>query len=276
MKKLFILLLALASFVWAEIEIEMAVRIESFPENLFFDSDDMNKEDYEACSTFYKGKEHGYNDAVYCGYEGLCRSMLDSNILLGWNGGYISFFDGVGSGIEFYVLTGANHTVKEIIEDEFIRYRKCYYFTDNDSIFDSLFAEIDSILVPEINKYKKNEGKQFLLLLYNYGAGWVRPAELAIDGGGSDLFYYYLALDSVNARNAAISGIAPAKYKLESIRVQNHQLSVSPELLGRKFTLFDVNGHELRRGTLQNNMQLPAYPTVIKIQGFGTKLLNSH
>ncbi len=114
------------------------------------------------------------------------------------------------------------------------------------------------------------------MLLYNYGAGWVRPAELAIDGGGSDLFYYYLALDSVNARNAAISGIAPAKYKLETIRVQNQQLSVSPELLGRKFTLFDVNGHELRRGTLQNNMQLPAYPTVIKIQDFGTKLLNSH
>ena len=275
MKKLFILLFVLASIVWAEIEIEMAVRIESFPENLFFDSDDIDKIDFDACSTFYKGKVHGYYGDVDCGDVGLCRSMLDSNILLGWDGGYISFFDGLGSGIEFYVLTGANHTVKEIIEDEFIRYRKCYYFTDNDSIFNSLFAEIDSILVPEINKYKKNEGKQFILLRYNYGAGWVRPAELAIAGGGSDLFYYYLALDSVKVRNAAISSIAPAKYKLESIRVQNHQLSVSPELLGRKFTLFDVNGHELRRGTLQNNMQLPAYPTVIKIQGFGTKLLNS-
>ena len=79
---------------------------------------------------------------------------------------------------------------------------------------------------------------------------------------------------AVSAPDAVISGIAPAKYKLESIRVQNHQLSVSPELLGRKFTLFDVNGHELRRGTLQNNMQLPAYPTVIKIQGLGTKLLS--
>ena len=36
MKKLFIPLLVLVSIVWAKIEIEMAVRIENFPEDLFF------------------------------------------------------------------------------------------------------------------------------------------------------------------------------------------------------------------------------------------------
>ena len=90
---------------------------------------------------------------------------------------------------------------------------------------------------------------------------------------GPDYELIRIATDSVNARNAAISSIAPLKHKLETIHVQNHQLIVSPKLLGREFMLFDVNGHELRRGTLQNNMQLPAYPTVIKIQGFGSKLL---
>ena len=271
MKKLLILLIALASIVWAEIKVEMAVRLENFPEDLFFDSDDMNKEDYEACSTFYKGKVHGHYEAVNCGYEGLCRSMLDSNILLGWNGGYISFFDGLDSGIEFYVLTGATHSVREIIEDEFVHYRKCYYFTDNDSIFNFLFSKIDSLLVPAIDdclQKKKCNTRPFILNFFGGMRDWITP------GPNYELIEF--ALDSVNARNAVISGIAPAKYKLESIRVQNHQLSVSPELLGRKFTLFDVNGHELRRGTLQNNMQLPTYPTVIKIQGFGTKLLNSH
>ena len=105
--------------------------------------------------------------------------------------------------------------------------------------------------------------------------GSVRPAEIAIPGGGCDLCFIGMASDTVKARNAAISSIAPPKYKLETIHVQNHRLTASPKLLGREFTLFDVNGHELRRGTLQNNMQLPAYPTVIKIQGFGTRLLNS-
>ena len=94
-----------------------------------------------------------------------------------------------------------------------------------------------------------------------------------IDGPGPVFEFYDYAMDSVKVRNAAISSIVPAKYKLETIRVQNHRLTISPKLLGRDFVLFDVNGHELRRGTLQNNMQLPAYPTVIKIQGLGTRLL---
>ncbi len=271
MKKLFILLIALVSFVWAEIKIEMAVRVEDFPENLFFNSNDMSERDFEACSTFYKGKVHNYYDAVDCGYEGLCKSMLDSNILLGWNGGYLSFFDGWYSGIEFYVLTGATHTVREVIEDEFVHYRKCYYFTDNDSIFNSLFSKIDSLLVPAINDclQKKKCSTRPLILDFALGEmrGWRTP--------GPNYEFVEIAEDSVNARNAAISSIAPVKYKLEAIRVQNHRLTVSPKLLGREFVLFDVNGHELRRGTLQNNMHVPAYPTVIKIQGFGTKLLNS-
>ena len=92
---------------------------------------------------------------------------------------------------------------------------------------------------------------------------------------GPNYEFGLLAEDTVKARNAAFSSIVPAKYKLETIHVQNCRLTASSKLLGREFTLFDVNGHELRRGTLQNNMQLPAYPTVIKIQGFGTRLLNS-
>ena len=270
MKKLFILFLALASIVWAEIEIEMAVRIENFSENLFFDSDDMSKKDFEACSTFYKGKIRDSYSYVDCGYTGLCRSMLDSNILLGWNGGYLSFFDGWYGGIEFYVLTGAAHTVREIIEDEFVHYRKCYYFTDNDSIFNSLFLKIDSVLVPAVNDCLQKKKCSTRPLILDFALGEMRDWNV---GGGPDFELWKNASNIVNARNAAISSYDPVKYKLETIRVQNHQLIVSQKLLGRKFTLFDVNGHELRRGTLQNNMQLPAYPTVIKIQGFGSRLL---
>ena len=39
------------------------------------------------------------------------------------------------------------------------------------------------------------------------------------------------------------------------------------------FILFDVNGHEIHRGVLKNNMEIPAYPIVIKIQNFGSNLL---
>ena len=271
MKKILILTLVFIATLWAEIKIEIAIRIENLPEELFFDSDDMDENDHEACSVFYKGKVRNDYGGLGCGDAGLCRTMLDSNILLGWTGGYLSFFDGWESGVEFYALTGATHTVREAIEDEFTHYRKCYYFTDNDSIFNSMFAKIDSVLIPAINECSQKGNCIHKTLIFDYGRGRMR--ELITPGPNYE--YGHFAGDTVKARNAAISSFVPFKYKLEAIRVQNHRLTVPPKLLGRKFTLFDVNGHELRRGTLQNNMQLPAYPTVIKIQGFGTRLLNS-
>ncbi len=258
MKKLFILLLALASFVWAEIEIEMAVRVQEMPETLFDfyseDKWDQNCLDFVCLGEYDWGKERF-----------VCPTALDSNILYGWP----SY---EGDIIEFYVLTGATHSWRDVFEDQLKRYRKCAKGAADDSTYNAVIVEIESVLIPEIEKYLQNNEKYSKLIIYDYS---VRTILGRVDGGGPVFEFYDYAMKIVNARNAAISSIAPVKYKFETIRVQNHQLSVSPKLLGREFTLFDVNGHELRRGTLQNNMQLPAYPTVIKIQGFGTKMLNS-
>ena len=257
MKKMFILLLALASIVWAKIDIEAPVRVEELPWEWF---------DWDRFSEEYWNKCWAELDESVCRVceDALCPMILDSNILYG-----LRDFSGF---VEIYILTGATHSWREAFEYLINYYRKCCLMDIDDSTYNALFANIDSVLVPEINKYLQSDGKYSKPLIYRHDMG-VMQGGYRTPGPNYELIEF--ALDSVNARNAVISGIAPAKYKLESIRVQNHQLSVSPELLGRKFTLFDVNGHELRRGTLQNNMQLPAYPTVIKIQGFGTKLLNS-
>ena len=254
MKKIFVLLFALATIVWAETKIEMIVRIENLPEKMF-DFDGWNM-DPDACSNF---------NCWWSSTQSLCPTVLDSNVLYGW--------PYEGECVEFYFLTGATHPWRKVIEDEMDLYRKCLKGEASDSTYNSIFTRIDSILVPEINKRLQDEKKNRILLVYDYRMGWIRQAEIAIPGGGSDLDFIGFATDTVKARNAAISSIAPVKYKLETIRVQNHRLTVAPKLLGRQFTLFDVNGHELRRGILKNNMQLPAYPTVIKIHGFGTQLL---
>ncbi|MBR6449443.1 MAG: hypothetical protein IKS96_05805 [Fibrobacter sp.] len=261
MKKMLVLLFALATIVWAEIKVEKSVRI-NFSKDVFISENEV-EETSEECLFFDKNKVRNDYDVIACGYAGLCRTMLDSNILLGWSGGF--FFD--DGSIEFYVLTGATHSVREIIEDEFVHYKKCYYFTNNDSIFKSIFEKIDSVLVPEINKCSVS--KSGCSLIYDHSTARM----LDLVNGRPNYEFSDFASDTVKARNAAISSIVPFKYKLETIRVQNHRLIAAPKLLGRQFTLFDVNGHELYRGTLKNNMQLPAYPTVIKIQGFGTQLL---
>ncbi|MBR6124561.1 hypothetical protein IKQ19_13370 [Candidatus Saccharibacteria bacterium] len=260
MKKIFILSFVAIATLWAETKIEVAVRID-FPNEMF--SYDFIDEKSEECAKFFE-KHVTTTYGNTCGSGGLCKTALDSNILFGWSYYYCE------QSIEYYILSGATHTLRDAIEEDFLHYKNCNGFTGDDSSYNSIFTRIDSILVPEINKRLQDEKKNRILLVYDHR---VRQAEIAIPGGGSDLEFIGFASDTVKARNAAISSIAPVTYKLKTIRVQSHRLTASPKLLGRQFTLFDVNGHELRHGTLQNNMQLPTYPTIIKIQGFGTRLL---
>lgn len=253
MKKLLILLLALTAIAWAEIEIEVAVRIENLPEKIL-DLDGFSSQN-EYCAELEK-------NACFASEEILCPMLLDVNILYGW-----PYY---GNIIEFYILTGASHALSEAVQNEFNYYRKCGIMVADDSTYNSIFLKIDSVLIPAINDclQKKNCSTKPLIFDFTLGemqSDWRIP--------GPDYELIEMATDSVNARNAAISQLALSVSRHESVRVQNHQLTVSPKLIGRQFMLFDVNGHELRRGTLQNNMQLPAYPTVIKIQGFGTNLL---
>ena len=260
MKKIIVLLFALATIVWAETKIEMIVRIDFSNEMISYDFID---EKSEECAKFFETHvTTTYGNT--CGSGGLCKTALDTNILFGLS--YHMFSE---QSIEFYVLSGATHTLRDAIEEDFLHYKNCNGFTGNDSVFNSIFVKIDSVLVPAINKCNK-KGSLDCVLVYDHSNARMVKWEIA---GNPVYEFHEYAIDSVKARNAAISSIVPFKYKFEAIHVQNRQLTVSPKLLGRQFTLFDVNGHELRRGTLKNNMQLPAYPTVIKIQGFGTRLL---
>ena len=259
MKKILILSLVAVATLWAEIKIEMIVRIDFQKEMFSYDSID---EESEECAKFFEKHVSTTPSGNTCGSGGLCKTALDSNILFGWSYYYFS-----EQSAEYYVLTEATHSWRNVFEDEFNHYRECGGIIANDSAYNDIFTRIDSVLIPAINKCLS--GKSDCALVYDHS----QARMLGLIDGSPIYEFQKFAIDTVKARNAAISSIVPAKYKLESIRVQNHRLTVSPKLLGREFTLFDVNGHELRRGTLQNNMQLPAYPTVIKIQGFGTRLL---
>ncbi len=259
MKKILILSLVAVTTLWAEIKIEMIVRIDFQNEMFSYDSID---EESEECAKFFEKHVSTTPSGNTCGSGGLCKTALDSNILFGWSYYYFS-----EQSAEYYVLTGATHTLRDAIEEDFLHYKNCKGFIGDDSVFNSIFTRIDSVLIPAINKCLS--GKSDCALVYDHSQA--RMLGLIVPGPSFEFTDY--ASDTVKARNAAISSIVPSKYKLETIRVQNHRLTASPKLLGREFTLFDVNGHELRRGTLQNNMQLPAYPTVIKIQAFGTRLL---
>ena len=262
MKKIIIPLLFLAAALWAEAKIELIVHI-IFPEEVYLNETEI--EDFEECTDFFEQKNHKYGRYLGCGYDGLCRTMLDTNVLFGWNQMSFGYRD-----YEFYVLTGASHSMKEIIEDEFVHYKKCHWFTDNDSIYNSMLAKIDSVLIPAIDDALQRQISRGFVFPIVYDHEQARMREMI---GVPLVDYFDIADDSVAARNAVASIINPNNFRHESIHVQNHRLTVSPKLEGRSFVLFDVNGHEIHRGVLTNNMEIPAYPTVVKIQDFGSRLL---
>ena len=134
MKKLLILLLALTAIAWAEIEIEVVVRIENLPEKIL-DLDGFSSQN-EYCAELEK-------NACFASEEILCPMLLDANILYGW-----SYY---GSIIEFYVLTGASHALSEAVQNEFNFYRKCGIMVADDSTYNAIFSKIDSVLIPAIN-----------------------------------------------------------------------------------------------------------------------------
>ena len=268
MKKIIIPLLLLATSLWAETEIKLIVRID-LPGELFGEQQmDLIDENDKECASLFTRPTSKDNDIYYnfhCGtYGGVWRTVLDSNILFAWSNG-----DGVPWQVaEFYLLTGATHTLREVIEDEFTRYKKCDCFTGSDSVFNSIFTSIDFGLVPAIERELKSDVPAHIV----YDIKQSKRLDLV---GASVVECLEMVEQVVKIRNTTSSIIAQGHYSLETIRVKNSRLMVPSKLEDRQFVLFDVNGHEIRRGTLVNNMVLPAYPVVIKIQGFGTQLLQT-
>ena len=163
MKKIIIPLLFLVTALWAETKVELAVIIDlrgelfSYQQMDFICTDGNSKE----CTDLFKNPAISSKDVdefsapfdLYCGaYGGLLRTALDSNILFAWSHGGVERME---QAVEFYILTGATHTLREVIEDEFTRYKKNDCFIGNDSLFKSIFASIDSGLVPEIERELK-------------------------------------------------------------------------------------------------------------------------
>ena len=258
--------------LWAETKVELAVVVDMGREELFdYDFIDV---DNEECMSLFANPALEPKDVeklsvlyydLYCGRGGLWKSALDSNILFAWSSGG----NRCGQAVEFYILTGATHTLGEVIEDEFTHYKKCDCFYGNDSLFSSLLTSVDLGLMPEVERELKKDIDMRRFIFYD-----IKLAKRQYLSGGGPVVDCGDMVDLfLDIRNGAISKIPSNNSRFESIRVQDRRLMFSPKLEGRTFMLFDVNGHEIRRGVLKDNMEIPAYPTVIKIQDFGSRLL---
>lgn len=262
MRKIALILFVFFGCIWAEVKIEQELQIEItsdyFPDYCEKEKDSMLT---ETCD-IYLGKRHGINTPLWC-YKSFCKSILDSNI-------YFFYYENDHAecyaysdyclAFQFVVLSGATHSLIDVIRDEFTNYWKCNDLCISEGKLDSLFDEMDSVLVPELEKENN---------LPFYIINGVENAFMLGCGTGLCSDGPYDEIDSILAvRNAPQS----LPYRMDfaaSVRMENGRLVVPRESENREFVLLNLNGRILRRGKLRNNMLLPHEPTILRIKNIG-------
>lgn len=264
MRKIALILFVFFGCIWAEVKIEQELQIE-ITSDYFPDYCHMENEfdSTEICNT-YIDERIGKKTKSWC-YESVCQSILDSNIFFqvhDYTHGECYLYSEEGCwAFDFYVLTGASHSLMDVIRDEFLNYQRCNLLCVSTEKLDSMFNEMDRVLAPELEE-KDN-------LPYYIINGEEKTFMLDCGIGGPCLWGAHDGIDSILAvRNAPQS----LPYRVDfaaSVRMENGRLVVPRESENREFVLLNLNGRILRRGKLRNNMLLPHEPTILRIKNIG-------
>ena len=271
MKKLMLLMLALAACVWGEVFIKDSIHI-VFPKyvaNYLIDNE-------EECVLGFKpnGKMARPYMSPYgwCGGY-VCNSILDTSVFfleeeIGDNCyGFDYFFreKGVSTNGEecmvysFYVLSDASHSLIDVIQDEFRRFQECGLFDITKGNLDSILSRMETVLVAD--KYHSTT------YVTDCGNGNGCMQECLLTGPCFSSENTNMG-DVIAKRNASIS-IPYSVDFVSRFAVENGYLIVPANLEFRKYALYDLSGRILRRGYLRNHMVIPRQPIILRVKDYG-------
>ena len=279
MKKLMLLMLALAASVWGEVYIKDSIRI-VFPQNI---ANYIGANEEECVLGF---KSNGKTARLYMSPYGwcggyLCNSILDTSVffleeeIVSNCFGYNDFFRDKGVSTDgkecmiysFYILSDASHSLIDVIQDEFKRFQECEFFDLSKGKLDSILLEMEAVLSLELmNKYHSTT----YVIDCGNGKGCMQECPLV---GEPCFSSEYTSMDDILAkRNASIS----IPYRMDfaaRIAVENGRLRVPTSLESRAYMLYRLNGSVLRSGHLRNNMALPREPSILRVKDYGDVFL---
>lgn len=270
MKKLMLLMLALAACVWGEVYIKDSVRI-VFPQNI---ANYLGANEEECFLGF---KPNGKTVRPYMNRYGscvddVCSSILDTSIFFmheeveegdGCRYGFDYYSEGTDCLFYyFYVLSDATHSLMEVVRDEFKRFQECGVFDISSERLDSILSDMDS-LVPKLEE-------KHLYAAYVTDCG---------DGLGCLSDCYKTGPCFLQSKNTSIYEILEKRnsqtlipYHVDfaaRITVENGRLLVPEGLESRAYMLYSLNGRVLRGGLLHNNMALPREPAILRVKDYG-------
>jgi len=285
MKKLIVILILLTSMVAnarsdslyiSDVDVYMSVYIEDYNYTDLLGISEYKQDTLSPLCKKYFGyrQQKSWENFSTC-VDYACESVLDSNYYVNFPDRYHPHVGDVGG--YNYVLThaffgkyGAEHTPFEVIRDHLVGWSRCGFLRLTESQVDSLVnriqqkaGEIWSNEVSEhagrvlryesfcLNTIFKNDSTADCLYLdrYDYVPNYNFPLPIA------DEDYESAGVSVMLQRNSP------------SIQVIDDRLVAPTSLVGSPYSLLDLNGRVLQSGLLEQNMTLPHYPVILKIEG---------
>lgn len=199
-------------------------------------------------------------------------SVMDSNIYIFWpweNGVY-----------EFFAFSQNEHTILEIIKDEFIHYQQCGLISYSREKLDSMFVQMDETL---------GALEEDFYIWYEYPCRYSYTAKDELVGTHFAQSYcsdtlafcpcYYGApvghtdiprvIDSVYKARCGIDGINTVKLIDEGnkVVVSNDIIQIPYQYKDRTYSLTDLQGRILEQGFLGSQLPRSKRPIILKING---------
>lgn len=283
MKKTLLLLLVAASSILAKVELYQEVVIE-LPTDLWEEYSPM----YGYLSSYYKDEELKQECLTYFGdnttsngrnfgkcYDGVCQSIIDSNILFYIHYEcYLSTYEKGCFAFAVYVLSGATHSVMDVVRDELKHYQKCEYIVKDNLLLDTLLNEMDTLIYDYRDRYYET-------ILSNKNCQ--ENQHLCTPSFSEIQFYLPFYPSYTNETNIydyidKLNGKTSIPYSIDfsaQLHIEGDRLVVPQELVGKRFEIIDFKGRLQSKGLLQNNMQLPHTKAILRIQGVRSMLLNT-
>ena len=282
MKKLIVFLFLLTSLVAnaqsdslyiSDVDVYMSVYIEDYTDLLGISE---YKQDTLSplCKKYFGYRQQKSWENFSICVDNACESVLDSNYYENFPDDYhphLGHVDYDGELVfEFFGKYGAEHTPFEVIRDHLVGWSRCGFLRLTESQVDSL-----------VNRIQQKAGKIWSNEVSEHAGRVLRYESLCLNttfknDSTADCLYldrydyvpnnnFPLPIADEDYESAGVSVML--QRNSPSIQVIDGRLVAPASLVGSPYSLLDLNGCVLRSGLLEQNMPLPHYPVILKIEG---------
>jgi hypothetical protein len=199
-------------------------------------------------------------------------SVMDSNIYIFW-----PWEDGV---YEFFAFSQNEHTILEIIKDEFIHYQQCGLISYSREKLDSMFVQMDETLGtlkdgsfvwyehPCSADYRTRKDRVGIFFAQSFcsDSSAYCPCYRNPPTGDEDSRDVIDSVYEVRCKSDGIRNISLAGNR-NDIVVDGEYIRTSDQYKNRTYYLMDLQGRVLEQGRLGQQLKRPKQPVVLQIIG---------